>query len=585
MSDLLKKEISFTLNADKKTKLFAGLFSIFLFIFEIVSFKTTFIEFFGHFYRSQDYLFITFCAVGLLISFYLSFLFILLTLNSNWIFKPIYLSIFSVAVFAEYGYQKALNRFTDYIDVEAIISATQDQKIDSSFYFLNYKALIPIIFFLLLCFAVSKCQRNFGHKHLIFFLICIFCFYASVSYFNQNFVDRRLPNISLGAFFQSTADFAIYGPFFDFSPKVRNKIKTPTGIEKIFPNNNIIFVFDESIRPDHLSLNGYARKTTPFLEELQNKNLLKNFGTAVSSATSSHPSYDAMITGIVPESITEETNKTISSTPTIFQFAKAMNYKTHYFDGQMKKYWGGISDDINYIDNIVTLSELDSPDRIEDYQTKDKTIHADDGANTLKQWQIDEKIAKLVNEIYTNSTGNFIFIYKRGAHFPYEKNYPLEQAKWTPIYRFQQQYEIPPDEAVQSVVNSYDNAIYYNLDRFFKALAGDYSNLPNKTVIIYASDHGEIFETNGRASHGGTLPEEAEIPLFMLGKFDHEIDTEYKASHANIFTTLLDLMNYPEELRGNNYALSLLKAKASDSKPRFYSSNLQNKFQFDQISP
>ena len=67
-----------------------------------------------------------------------------------------------------------------------------------------------------------------------------------------------------------------------------------------------------------------------------------------------------------------------------------------------------------------------------------------------------------------------------------------------------------------------------------------------------------------------------------------EADTAYRAAHANIFPTLLDLMNFPESERQKNYSSSLLKTRRTDSKPRFYfSGNLHSKisagrFSFDE---
>lgn len=41
-------------------------------------------------------------------------------------------------------------------------------------------------------------------------------------------------------------------------------------------------------------------------------------------------------------------------------------------------------------------------------------------------------------------------------------------------------------------------------------------------------------------------------------------------------------MNYPENLRSFKYAVSLLKAKASNSQPRFFNPNLGTKIPFDE---
>lgn len=47
-------------------------------------------------------------------------------------------------------------------------------------------------------------------------------------------------------------------------------------------------------------------------------------------------------------------------------------------------------------------------------------------------------------------------------------------------------------------------------------------------------------------------------------------DTFFAALRANIFPTVLDLMNYPVELRKHSSAISRLQAKAADSGDRFF---------------
>jgi hypothetical protein len=49
-----------------------------------------------------------------------------------------------------------------------------------------------------------------------------------------------------------------------------------------------------------------------------------------------------------------------------------------------------------------------------------------------------------------------------------------------------------------------------------------------------------------------------------------EPDTAFKPMHANIFPTVLDLMNYPDNLRQHEYAISLLQAKGTDPGERYF---------------
>lgn len=576
---VLTKQLSFSFNASPQAKRLAQVFFVFLLIFESFAFQTEFLKFFDYLNGNQDFVFAAVCFLHLLLSFYLSFVFLLVAFGSKRRYAVVYFLIFAFSTFYQYGYQKALGKFTDIGDVIVALSATDQQRFDSIAAFLSFSALIPCAVYILLALRVKSSERQFGGKHLLLTIAVLCPLYLYISFVNQSFIGQRFPNVSFGAFCQTAADVVHWRTFLYVSPPARRLIEKPPLPENYIPANNIVFIFDETVRGDHLSLNGYTRPTTPYLEELAAKNLLKNWGVAVSSATSSHPSYDAMITGITPD-LLEQSRQENNSRPNIFQYAKAMNYKTYLLDGQMKSYWGGIPDDLKYIDRFVTLKDIDER-IVEDWEVGDRIKHEIINDGRPQTWEIDDRLAKMVNEIFSRSTGNFIFVYKRGNHFPYEKNYPAEETFYKPVYYFSKQYEIPPAEKRQEIINSYDNSIRYNTDRFFRNLAADYAALPNNTVIVYTGDHGESFFENQKAAHGGTTRDEANVPLFMLGNLPKEPDVNYKASHSNIFPTLLDLMNYPENLRKEKYALSLLNAASKDSTRRFFNPYFGEKIPFD----
>ena len=91
------------------------------------------------------------------------------------------------------------------------------------------------------------------------------------------------------------------------------------------------------------------------------------------------------------------------------------------------------------------------------------------------------------------------------------------------------------------------------------------------TSYLYTSDHGETLIENGETwMHGGDSQQEARVPVLLIGQQSFAVDTSYKASHYNLFPTLLDLMNVPEEARSQDYPLSLLAATAADSVPRIF---------------
>ncbi len=196
-------------------------------------------------------------------------------------------------------------------------------------------------------------------------------------------------------------------------------------------------------------------------------------------------------------------------------------------------------------------------------------------------YENDAEIARRVKEIVGNSTGNFIWINKFGVHPPYFDSYPNAASVWLPIPQKNAKFsllagKIKPEE----LVNNYDNAILYNSQSFFTNLLED--GLAKNTFYVYTSDHGQNLGENGKTlSHCSNTKNEANVPLFIVAdpRIMPNVDTTFKASHSNIFPTLLDLMNFPVTERQQKYSLSLFNAGGADSKPRFYfEGNLTGRF-------
>ena len=64
------------------------------------------------------------------------------------------------------------------------------------------------------------------------------------------------------------------------------------------PRPNIVFVVWDTVRADHTSLYGYARKTTPFLDEFA-KNA-RVYDDCISAGSWTVPSHASMFTGLLP---------------------------------------------------------------------------------------------------------------------------------------------------------------------------------------------------------------------------------------------------------------------------------------------
>jgi glucan phosphoethanolaminetransferase (alkaline phosphatase superfamily) len=554
----------FDLDAESARRM-AFAFTLFLLIFETYVVRVNYSDDFTALFNSESVLLLIVALVLVTGSLYLVYRFFYVAFSSDWPYRVVYFFVLAASLAVEYSYQKALGRFTQTVDIEFAAATTFEQKTASIAMYFGFAALIPILLFLILL-IFTRGRRDEGFRELLSINVLIILGLLAVSVMSLS----QFPTVSTIAFYRTNVEFAFFGPViqgewgssFTGIKRQRNSIPAPNLPAGFLPDNNIVFVIDESARGDHFSLNGYGRPTTPFLDDLLKKGTLHNWGIAAAASTGSHTSYNTIITGLTPDDFPDPGHQKLFTTATIFQHAKAMGYTTWFLDGQMSNFWGGIQDDRRSIDHWFNVDTIKDPKELGD-------------------WNIDIAIAKRVNRIVSDSKGNFVFVFKHGLHVPYNSNFPVERTVWQPSYTNSNQFDIPSSDQLDAVANAYDNSILYNVNSFFENLINDYERIPNNTVIVYTGDHGQTLFANGKASHNGHTREESTVPLLIIGDLKTGVDTNYKASHFNLYPTILDLIDYPMDLRGKSSALSLLKAKSTDSRPRFFNPAYGNKVAFD----
>jgi glucan phosphoethanolaminetransferase (alkaline phosphatase superfamily) len=209
-------------------------------------------------------------------------------------------------------------------------------------------------------------------------------------------------------------------------------------------------------------------------------------------------------------------------------------------DAQTNTLWNGLTDqDVSFIDQWFKASDFGN------------------------DCESDFRAADMISKIVSKGVGNFIALNKRGVHFLYESSYSREAAVWLPLPR---EYSSQPE----LISNSYDNGILYNVNTFFERLLINPRVLEN-TTILYTSDHGQtLFENHVSWLHCNYTPQEATLPLIMIGKNLPAVNNSYHASHSNILPTLLDLMEIPADQRMHSYAPSLLSETLDGTTDHFF---------------
>src|SRR4029453_13041633 len=232
------------------------------------------------------------------------------------------------------------------------------------------------------------------------------------------------------------------------------------------PDYHVVLVIDESISAGHMSLNGYHRSTTPWLDTLVQKGRASSWGIAAAAANYSDASVYSLFTGVTT---LPDREKRGFVQPTLFQFARAMNFRTHLFEGQRTIRRFGLSGtDMAFVDDSRTTAEFGN-----DFDT-------------------DLRMARAVSALLQEPGGQFVVVLKRGNHVPQEDNYPSGRGRCKPS----NDGTVPDRAEAEALTNPYDNGLAYNVDRFFQTLLRDDGSLP-RTVVVYTSDHGEVLSGEG----------------------------------------------------------------------------------------
>lgn len=234
----------------------------------------------------------------------------------------------------------------------------------------------------------------------------------------------------------------------------------------------MVFVVGETVRGDHISLNGYTRDTMPLLGQQDN---LYSFKQAMACGTS-----------------------TAFSVPCMFSYLDRSDYNI-----DDAKYHENVLDTLNKLGVKVVWRDNNSSskgvaDRVtyEDFRTNMLNPNCDVECRDIGMLSGFDKL--LSTTIQPQDT--LLILHQMGNHGPaYYKRYPKEFEVFEPICKSNELSECDK----KTVVNSYDNAIRYT-DYFLNATIETLKKYQQSydVAMVYMSDHGESLGENNIYLHG-----------------------------------------------------------------------------------
>lgn len=407
----------------------------------------------------------------------------------------------------QFIYVALLGIFPSVLIYKAKITVVPIKKATLSNVILFVSSFLVIV---LLMFSLNSFYASFlrEHKPLRFYANPSYYIYSSIKHVNNFFKAGLEPLKKIGI------DAHILG---------NNK-----------PRKLIIFVVGETVRSDHLSLNGYAKETNSWLK----KEDVLSFDNVSSCGTSTAYSVPCMFSLYGRSDFNKSKGQ---NTENVLDILQRAGVNVLWLDNNSSS--KGVADRVPY----------------QSYKSSDFNLMCDIECR-------DEGMLKnLQGYIDKHSTGDiFIVLHQMGNHGPaYYKRYPKQFEIFTPTCQTNQLEQCSDQE----INNAYDNALLYTdyfLAQTIKLLKRNDNQF--ESAMFYASDHGESLGENNLFLHG--LPyiiapkEQTQVPMIMWFSkhFDkQEINfkqlvkqTHKKLSHDNIFHTILGLMAVKTKVYDDN---------------------------------
>lgn len=274
------------------------------------------------------------------------------------------------------------------------------------------------------------------------------------------------------------------------------KTRRTTPLEVVHPN--ILLISLDTLRPDHLGCYGYDKKTSPHLDRFAQQSV--RFTNCRAQAPWTLPSHMALFTSMLPsENGVDNINKVLpSDIATLPELLHGEGYRTAALvnNGQMRAHWG-------FARGFDTWREFEA-----DTPTGNCQNITGEAIDWLKSVQRDAPF--------------FLFLHYYDAHEPYAA---------PDLYRKQMGTSLTGPETrklcfsnrspgrnfddpkvLPDLIAAYDAEIAW-LDHELGKL---FAAIPENTLVVVFSDHGEAFKEHGWLLHGATLyEEEICVPLLI----------------------------------------------------------------------
>jgi arylsulfatase A-like enzyme len=389
---------------------------------------------------------------------------------------------------------------------------------------------------------------------------------------------RQRVRLSLSLAAEATGALGFWG-----GPAVRDLVRAPVAAKRQKPAielapgdppQGVILIIADTLRRDHLNLYGYGRETAPVLARMASQGTL--FTDNTSQATWTKVSMPSIMTSLYPTSdrVLDFTDRLSAEATTLAEVFRdtgyaTVSYSSVLFSGRFTNLHQG-------------FEELHESGSVRDPGSS-KT--ARQYVDRLSEWLKDHREVPF-----------FAFLHVFDPHDPYEPYRPynsmwadptrkeeheknLEKVRKVIADPLMKRFGMPsrdelvtagidPKEYISRDMDWYDGSIRgldVEIGRLQERLRG--LGLADKTLMVFASDHGEEFLEHGRMFHRQTVYGElTSVPLvfYRPGQVPSGAVIDETVENIDIMPTILELSHLPVPKGVEGKSLLPLLAAARD---------------------
>jgi lipid A ethanolaminephosphotransferase len=379
-----------------------------------------------------------------------------------WFLSPLLLIL---AGFAFWGYSQDLS-VTPHL-IQAILETKADIAVD----LINGPFVLYLSITLLFLWAMARWRAQIKTIRLwslnsFAAVLCVLC-YPTLETLRPGSLQNRLPYNLIYA-------LAEYGQ----QPNLKLNLNPDFEFIRNHDSLLVVLVVGESVRADHLSINGYKRETTPNLAALEGLITFPNISTT-------HTYTGASLPQILTDQGQERKDQVYNS---IYSVLNKAAFETFWVGNQtLEKSYAPV---VATNDSVVLIDAF-------------KSVFSFDKRK-------DNDLLTPLEHYLPSVSRSVVSLHMIGSHWWYEDRYTEAERRFTPVI----DSKYIPSLTEEQLINSYDNTLVY-LDGFLYQVVEKLKDFSGPSVMVYISDHGEQLGENGKWLHA-QAGEAAKNPAYMI---------------------------------------------------------------------